>query len=110
MANTLPTPDEHKEAFLADLRVAVKGTLKEYVEELRTDGELEDKRKFLVWAADKLGYSVPAPKETANLPMANIVINLSPVTPRNNGEVFDLRPTPSLLQYVDVNADVLTDD
>lgn len=114
---TTPIPvaerDELKSRFLDDLAKAAVALLPEYVMDLRTDGEVEDKRKFIALAAERLGWTTPAPKDpNANLPMANIVINLTPLTAANPGlpETIEITPTPSMLQYIDVNADVVSDD
>lgn len=87
----------------------LSGLLDEWMMELRTDGEIEDKRKAVSLLLDWVGWREPPPKDpTANMPVANISIDLGGDSPRSLQ--VSLNPTPAMQPYVGVNGDVVDVD
>lgn len=90
--------------------------LEEYLSEVRTDGDLEDKRKAIVMMIEQRGWKAPPPKDpNSNLPRANIVINLGdggkPAAITVDMEpAANLVPTAAMLEFSGINDEVDLDD
>lgn len=106
-----------KKLFKQQCEEALPVLLAEYLAEVRTDGELEDKRKALAQMIDVVGWKEPPPKDpNANLPRANIVINLgdggapAAITVDMESPTPALVPTAAMLEFADINDEVGLDD
>lgn len=108
-----------RDAFRSSLAHAVLNLMPDYLSKLETDGDLEDKRKFIAQAADQLGWKEAPPKDpTANLPVAHIQINImgaEQTQPTVVDVVATQLPEPpeglmQLISDVDINDDLLLDD
>jgi hypothetical protein len=97
--------------FKEQVSHAIVAILPEYLADLRLEGDVEDKRKFLSLGLETVGWKEPPPKDpNSNLPMVNIVINIPDETGAPKQITLDaaeiLTPSPALLASQSVNADI----
>lgn len=110
--DVVPSPSKELKKLTREKAEGYLGhLLDEWMMELRTDGEIEDKRKAVALLLDWVGWKEPPPKDPmANLPVANITIDLGDDTPRSLQVSFNAMPTPAMQAAIDVNADILDAD
>jgi hypothetical protein len=112
MADSLiPDSAELKKLSKQKAELFLSRLLEEWVEELRVDGDVEDKRKAVALLLEWTGWKEPPPKDPlAHLPRANIVINLGDDTPKSVQVGLDFgSPTPQMLECLDVNSEIIDD-
>jgi hypothetical protein len=113
----LPTVDELKNAFHTALSEAAVGMLADYVQLAQSSDDVEDKRKFMSWASETLGWKRQAPKsENDNLPVFNFNFgsgNVQMTAISQDGTQtqveFTATPTPTMSAATFINDDVLDD-
>jgi len=106
------TRQAFKEAFLDSLEETAASLLVDYLDSLRTDGTVDDKRKAVELAIRALGLETEK-KQDANaaLPVFNITFHNGgamqmTAVGENSTQTVLLEPTPALLANVAVNADL----
>lgn len=108
MSTDIERQKELKALFKEQVSEAIVTMLPEYLMDLRTDGDVEDKRKFLALGLEAVGWKEAAPKEQNNLPRANIVINLA-VDATKPAQVITidaeelLKPSAAMLEDASIN-------
>jgi len=118
-AIALPADEALKADFQSSLAEAASEMLAEYVEGVLGSTELEDKRKFMTWASETLGWKRAAPKSDMDtLPVFNFnfgvsgQVQMTTVAPDGTQQTLEFTPdpNPAMQAAIAINEDVAFDD
>lgn len=107
---SIPSTLDLKKLTREKAEVYLEKMLDEYMEIVRTDGDVEDVRKAVVVLLDITGWRAPPEKDpNANLPVTNIRINLGNAGTKSISLALG-EPSPMMLESLDVNSEIIDVD